>query len=245
MEGFIQLHRKMIEWEWYDDINTKVLFIHLLIKANWKDKKWRWIDIKRWEFLTSLWKLSEETQLSVQQVRTSLNKLESTREVTKKWQASYTIIKLNNYDGYQTNNTEYNKPITNEQQTSNKPVTTTNKNNNINKDNKEISIVETKVSHTLKDLMLETLNKESFINEYNSSEDVIKKEMMKFYLYWSEKKPNWKKELWEMQKTFDVSRRFHKWLDNNSKWNKNTEPIDRSNLTLEEKEQILRDKGLF
>jgi len=37
----------MLDWEWYDDINTKVLFIHLLIKANWKEKKWRGIKIKR------------------------------------------------------------------------------------------------------------------------------------------------------------------------------------------------------
>ena len=33
----------MLDWEWYDDINTKVLFIHLLIKSNWKEKKWRGI----------------------------------------------------------------------------------------------------------------------------------------------------------------------------------------------------------
>ena len=74
--------------------------------------------------------------MSVQQIRTSLDKLVSTQEVTKKPQASYTIIKLNKYDEYQTSNTQDNKPITNEQQASNKPVTTTNNINNINKENK-------------------------------------------------------------------------------------------------------------
>ncbi len=29
-DGFIKLHRKIIDWEWYDDINTKTLFIHIL-----------------------------------------------------------------------------------------------------------------------------------------------------------------------------------------------------------------------
>jgi len=133
MEWFIQIHRQMLEWEWYDDINTKVLFIHLLIKANWKEKNWRGINIERWEYITSLSKLSEETWLSLQQVRTSIKKLKSTWEVTHKWQGAFSLIKVIKYDNYQTSNTKDNKPVTNEQQTSNKEVTTT------NKDNKEIN----------------------------------------------------------------------------------------------------------
>lgn len=241
MEWFIQLHRKLIQWEWYDDINTSRLFIHLLLKSNWKDKNWRGIEIKRWEFLTSLWKLAEETSLSIQQVRTSLKKLKSTQEVTQEWHASYTIIKLTNYDSYQTSNTESNKPVTSEQQTSNKPVTTTNKVNNNNKENKDISIVATKVA-TLKDYIFSDINKEYFINNYNSTEEFIIKEMNKFYLYRSEKKPNWKKELWQMQKTFDVNLRFHNRLKNTNKFN--TDKIEEKtiqNMTTEEKEKRLRD----
>jgi hypothetical protein len=41
-------------------------------------------------------------------------------------------------------------------------------------------------------------------------------------LYWSEKSINWKKEKREMEKTFEVNRRFSKRLDNNKKWNKET-----------------------
>lgn len=40
MEGYIKIHRKMLDWEWYDDIPTKTLFLHLLLTANWKDSKW-------------------------------------------------------------------------------------------------------------------------------------------------------------------------------------------------------------
>lgn len=123
MEGYIQLHRKMLEWEWYDDINTTRLFIHLLIKANWKDKQWKWKDIPRWSFITSLDKLSFETKLTVQQIRTAFKKLKSTGEVTNEWHTTYTLVKLNKYNDYQKVTSE----ITNEQQTSNKRVTTTNK----------------------------------------------------------------------------------------------------------------------
>lgn len=101
--------------------------------------------IERWSFLTSNSTLSKETWLSVQQVRSSIKKLESTSEVTKEWHTTYTIIKLNNYDKYQSDNKQDNKPVTNEQQTSNKRVTTTNKINNNNKinniNNNKLSLV--------------------------------------------------------------------------------------------------------
>ena len=33
MEGYIQIHRKILEWEWFDDHNTFRLFMYLLLKA--------------------------------------------------------------------------------------------------------------------------------------------------------------------------------------------------------------------
>ena len=84
MEGWIKLHRKMINWEWYNDINVKVVFLHLLLTANHEDKKWQGIEIKRGQKITSLSHLAEETKLSVKQIRNVLNKLKSTGEITSK-----------------------------------------------------------------------------------------------------------------------------------------------------------------
>ena len=39
--GFIKIHRSLLEWEWYQDTNTKTVFIHLLLTANYKDKNWK------------------------------------------------------------------------------------------------------------------------------------------------------------------------------------------------------------
>lgn len=122
-EWFIKLFRSLLDWEWYDDINVTRLFIHLLLKANYSDSKWRWIEIKRWENLTTLENLCKETWLSVQSIRTVLKKLKSTNEITVKSTSSFSIIKLNNFDKYQDNNTEINKQVTNKQQTSNKQST--------------------------------------------------------------------------------------------------------------------------
>ena len=50
-------------------------------------------------------------------------------------------------------------------------------------------------------------------------EKVLKEEVQKFMLYWTEKNPSGKKCKWEMQQTFDVKRRLATWLKNTEKWN--------------------------
>ena len=75
MQGWICLHRQLLEWEWYGDINTKTLFIHCLLRANHKPKKWQGIDVPVGSFITGRKVLSVETGLSEQQVRTSLTRL--------------------------------------------------------------------------------------------------------------------------------------------------------------------------
>lgn len=119
MEWYIKLHRQLLWWEWYDDINTKVLFIHLLLKANHKKWKWRGIDIYPWEHITWRISLSDETWLTQQQIRTSLNKLKSTNEITIKTTNKYSIIKLNKWNDYQQSNQQDNQQITNNQPASN------------------------------------------------------------------------------------------------------------------------------
>lgn len=98
-----------MEWEWYTDVNTTKLFIHCLLRANWKAGKWQGINYLPGEFITSLPSLAEESGLTVRQVRTSLDKLISTGELTSKTTDSVTgkklsknrIIAVNNWDKHQ------------------------------------------------------------------------------------------------------------------------------------------------
>lgn len=137
MEWFIQLHKKICDWEWYTDVPTCKLFFHILLKCNYKEAKWKGKIIKPWEFITSIEHLSLETWLSRQQVRTGIQKLKSTWEITHYSTNEYTTLALNNWGSY---NTRDNTWITNEQQTNNKRITTTNKNNKEYKENKETDI---------------------------------------------------------------------------------------------------------
>ena len=134
--GFITLHRKILDWEWYDDLNTTRLFIHCLLRANHKDNNWRGILIQRGSFLTSINTLSKETKLSTSQIRTSIKKLKSTSEIASKSQAQYSVITMLRYDQYQTNDKVNDKPVTSQSQTNDKPVTTNNNDNNDNNNNK-------------------------------------------------------------------------------------------------------------
>ena len=120
MAGFIKVYRQFLEWEWYSDLNVRVLFFHCLLRANFKDQKFQGQIIKRGEFVTSIAHLSAETGLSQQQTRTALEKLEKTEEINKRTTSQYTVITVNNWDKYQDDN----KQITNEQQTNNKRITT-------------------------------------------------------------------------------------------------------------------------
>jgi hypothetical protein len=132
-EGWIKLHRQILNWEWWSDIKTYRLFTYLLLASNYEDKSWRGVDIKRGDILTSIESLVKSTNLTQQEVRTSLKRLKSTGEITTKTTNKYTTITICNYDIYQINiddtnkqtNKQDNKQLTNKQQTTNKQLTTT------------------------------------------------------------------------------------------------------------------------
>ncbi|WP_290451162.1 hypothetical protein [Faecalibaculum rodentium] len=125
--GWIKLHRKMTYWEWYTDVPTKTLFIHLLLTANSKPGKWRGIDVPAGAKITSREKLSKETGLSQRQVRTALSHLESTNEVTKSTTSTYTLIQLTNYEKYQLTDQVIDQRPTSDRPSSDQRPTTNNK----------------------------------------------------------------------------------------------------------------------
>lgn len=101
IESWIKLFPKIKEWKWYKDDNTFRLFIHCLLSANWKNGTFQNIEIPRGSFITSLGKLSEELNLSKQQIRTALEHLQATQEITQQSTHSYSVITVVNYDKYQ------------------------------------------------------------------------------------------------------------------------------------------------
>jgi hypothetical protein len=134
MKGnFISLNRKILYWRWYNRPNTFRLFVHILLKANYKDKEWENMMIKRGTFVTSIAKLSTELGLSPKKIRTSIRHLTETKEVTIKANRKHTLITVNKYDSYQFTEEEGEQGA-NLGQTEGKQRATTNNINNLNKE---------------------------------------------------------------------------------------------------------------
>lgn len=118
--GWIKLHRRMLNWEWWDDLPTFRLFVYLLLAANFHPSKYRGSDVPAGSVLTGRKKLSEKTGLSEQQVRTALNKLKSTGEITITSKAKFSIISIAKWDEYQDINQHSNQLSTSNQPHPNK-----------------------------------------------------------------------------------------------------------------------------
>ena len=126
MEGWIKLHRKIKDWEWYKHSETMCLFIHLLLSANHEDKKWKGIIIKRGELVTGRFSLSKDTGITERSIRTCIKRLKSTNEIAVKTTNKYSIITICKYEDYQYNEIEsdqQNDQQTDQQLTSKRPTT--------------------------------------------------------------------------------------------------------------------------
>lgn len=184
MEGWIKVHRKLFEWEWYSDSKMVHLFLHLLLSANHKDGKFQGVDIKRGQVLTGRHKLSAVTGLSEQNIRTCLFKLESTNEITIKTTNKNSIITLINYDLYQSESdnlesltNKSTSKLTINQPTTNQQLTT----NNNDKNNK---------------------NEKERVDEHN---EVLRK-LLNNRVWMESLAMSWKKEILEIQKHFNTFR---------------------------------------
>ena len=125
--GYIKLFRKFRGWEWYKDQNVKSLFLHLLLTANFTDKNHKGIEIKRGQVLTSIKSLEYELGLKPQPIRTALNKLKRTNEITIKSTNKYSLVTVLKYEEYQSSNKQNNNPLTVDKQSNNNQLTTTKK----------------------------------------------------------------------------------------------------------------------
>lgn len=135
--GFIALHRSLLSWGWHADPATGWLFVNLLLMANWTDSDWQGMTIKRGQLVTGRKALAAQTGLSEQTVRTSLNRLKSTNEITIASTNKFSVITIVNYGKFQdvpemptstlTSNLTSGQPATNQQLTINEQEEQSNK----------------------------------------------------------------------------------------------------------------------
>lgn len=223
--GWIKLHRKILDWEWFTSPSTLQLFIYLLLRANKEDKKWRGILIKRGQLVTSAATISEETKLSTQQVRTSLNRLKSTNEITSKTTNRFTLVTVCKYESYQLyDETEQQTKQQALQQTNNKQITNKQQqlknNKNIRNNKKESILTNVRIDEKATDAPVVAttttddmeLRKEKFYQSLVPYVAKYGKDMVRaFYDYWTEKTYGGRKMRFEKQQAFEISKRLATW----------------------------------
>ena len=116
--GYIRLDRSLKKWRWYQNPNTMRVWIHLLLEANWEDRDFETSTIKRGELILNYNRIGKELGMSYQSVRTAVDHLKSTGELTARKDGKFVVISIVNYDEYQSNQQVNQQPI-NRQSTAN------------------------------------------------------------------------------------------------------------------------------
>ena len=107
--GYIKLHRKLLEWGWYKDQNTKAVFLHLLMLASYKDNEFNGYHIKPGQVVCGRKQLANDLGLGESTIRTALKHLKSTNEITIKSTNKFSIITIENWGKYQLNDEDINQ----------------------------------------------------------------------------------------------------------------------------------------
>ncbi len=100
-DGFIKIHRSMLEWEWIDDPSMVTVFLHCLLMANWKEGRYHGRVIPRGSFVTSYEHLAQQTGLARSTIYRCVHRLCETGELELNVERSFTLIKVRNYATFQ------------------------------------------------------------------------------------------------------------------------------------------------
>lgn len=135
-KGFVVLHRKITEWEWYSDTNTFRVFLHLLLTANHRPSRFRGHPVERGQIVIGRKALARTLKLSEREIRTAIQHLKSTGELTIKTTNRFSIATLTKYAFYQDRKQKTTSQTTsqaaNKRPASDQQATTSKQCNNIN-----------------------------------------------------------------------------------------------------------------
>ena len=135
--GRIALDRALLDWRWWGDDTVVKVWLTILLLANWRDQEWQDMTIKRGSFVTSYENLALASNTSVKRVRTAIQKLVKTGEITQKATNKFQLITVEKYEFYQENFGQTGKQTANKGQSAgNQRANKGQQLNNINKYNK-------------------------------------------------------------------------------------------------------------
>ena len=100
--GWIKLNRNITEWRWVRSPITLAVWVHLLVRANYKDVQIGKDTVYRGEVYLAQEILANEIGITRKQLRTALQHLQETGEIRAKRKiGKVVVISIPNYDAYQ------------------------------------------------------------------------------------------------------------------------------------------------
>lgn len=123
--GWVKLPRDFLDFEYYKDAQTKGIYLHLLLTAEYSPRRLGSVELAAGQTLTTVKELVEKTGATKSQTRTALTRLQHANKIAIKTTNKFTIITLIN-TGFQNDNDlkdskqngkEFEKEIANKSQT--------------------------------------------------------------------------------------------------------------------------------
>ncbi len=102
LNGYVKIFRKFKRWGWYQNTVVKVVFLHCLLSASFRDFEWMGKKYKSGQFVCSIGNMAKELDLTPKQVRSALEKLCKSKELGKQGTNKFTVITVMKWADYQT-----------------------------------------------------------------------------------------------------------------------------------------------
>lgn len=206
MEGWVKLHRKLLNKAFYRNDSEMVhLWIHLLISANHVEREEMFagkpIVCKAGQFTTGRNQLAIETGINRSKIERILKKLEKIEhQIEQQTSSTNRLISIINWHEYQDSEQQNEQQVSSDRATSEQQVSTPKELKNIKNERikENIDVRKQKFALTLTPF-LETYGKE-FLND--------------FYKYWTEPNTSNTKFRRELEKAWDLKRRLETWAKN-------------------------------
>ena len=226
-EGWIKLHRSLLEWEWFTDSNTLHVFIYLLLKANIKDVKYKGFVVPKGSLVVTVSDIGNTLGLSYKAVRTAFEHLKVSEQITTQATNKFTIVTICKYLDYQV--VENNERQTKGLQNANKGRTRGERRASIEEEDKEDKKENINILYSLEgenavvnsqpsaprkaDRDLEKIEQDFRAELYQYIGEYSPKMLEDFAGYWLERSTRGKKFRFEMEKTWSMKRRLATWAD--------------------------------
>jgi len=141
-QGWVSLHRKLLESNVFQDEKLLKIWIYCLLKATHKEHEQlvgkQLVNLSVGEFVFGRKKASSDLKISESTVWRNMKLLEKMGNISINSNNKFSVVKVENYQQYQSDKEDFEQQVNNKRTTNEQQVNTNNNINNINNINKDI-----------------------------------------------------------------------------------------------------------